>query len=335
MTDGIAPAVKLPGGAQFVRGVAAGTTIAILATIPADGRQLSLFEINTSSLQIRQVRLGFPEAGEWAGLASDGAGNFWAGAGDKLQRVDASGAASVVLTLPPASHPLAPGLGAPQPPPGTGALENGDITTIAVSSRDRVLVGRLGHTEITILDTRSGQFSVEVLPAGIGDVAQLVPAPGGRAVFTVNHSASTAGTLHDKVGLIGDDGAVETLPIPAASLAANRGHLLIGGRSLLLVDGRGASVGQVAASTVGLDITSVALRLDDVTVVRPANSHRADLLDASGNRIREVTYQVPYLRVSDGTVMPYTAPWAFVVVDASNVTWFGLKGYSGVFKLSP
>ena len=322
VTSGSPPLAKLPDGAQPIRAVAAGPNVIVLAD-PASSTKLTLYTV-TPSGAVTARALPIEGGGLWAGLARDDEGTIWVGALSSVLALAPDGTTRRIDLPQPAALLPAPYAG-PQTP--FGPIESGQITALGVLG-ERVYVGRAGAPELTSIDRNSGAVMRIELPAGTGDVSDIVPGVGGELLFTVNHSARTPGVLNDTLGHITGSGAVRVDARPVRSVGSNGQRISVGSAELSLEEPGRTPLARTAGTSYDLSI--VALRSDDTTAVRVAGDHALALIK-NGAELKRSVYQVPIGKDRANIARPYNGRLAFLVPLPDGL-YFALQGLPNVYR---
>jgi hypothetical protein len=104
----------------------------------------------------------------------------------------------------------------------------------------------------------------------------------------------------------------------------------VGGSGVALTNGAGATI---RPETIGtLDVSQLALTRTDLTLVRANGTHEVVSIDAAGHEVARQAYQVPILPRRSGFA-PYTARWAFALIDANDAVWFAQEGRPEVYRV--
>ncbi len=302
-SDGVAVLVQKPG-----------SVVLTLMHVALDG-------------SVRQAALPVEGAGLWAAIATSEDGQTWIGAQDKLLRIDAAGSQSV-FALPAPAYPLTGPVAGPSSP--MGPIETGQITALAALD-GAVYVGRAGQAELTRFDVSSRSFDQIALPGGTGDVASLVVSGPHQLAFTVNRSGTVPGRLNDVLGFVDTrTGAIAAVPRPARAIAANGSELAVSSAGVGLFDSSGRALRDETRGT--FDLSSLALTQTGVTKLRASGTHEIVSLDRSGRELARQVYRVPILPRRTG-VVPYTARWAFALVDRAGALWFAAQGRPEIYRV--
>jgi len=323
VTAGAPPLAKLPDGAQPIRAVADGANVIVLAR-PSSSTKVTLYTV-TPRGAVSARALPIENGGQWAGLTRSEDGTIWVGALSSVLALARDGTTRR-FDLPQPEALLAPPFAGPMTP--TGPIETGQITALGILG-DLVYVGRVGAPELTTIDRGSGAIAKIALPAGTGDVSDIIPGVGAELLFTVNHSARIPGVLNDTLGHITGAGAVRADARAVQSVGSNGQRISVGAADLSLEEpGRGTPLARSAGKSY--DLSLLAMRSDDTTAVRVAGDHALALVK-NGSELKRSVYQVPIGTDRAGKPRPYIGRLAFLV-RLPDGFYFALQGLPNVYR---
>jgi len=319
----------LPDMAQPLRAVFTNSLLMVLASSPTDAH-LSLYEFDPRTRRSRSVPLAVDSAGLRAGLGVDDAGTVWVGVRDRLLRIDPSGHIESFAT-PPVIAQLPERLLQPQPS-GAPNGARGFVTSLGIVG-DRIALGRAESAELLVFDRTTRHFQQWMLPAGTGDIGELVVGPNEKVTFSIERSGIAAGVLNDRIGIADPKtGVIKTLDVPSRGLSASGGFVAAAGASLRVFNEDLQEV-RPAAPANTYDARHVALRIDGSLAVRVNASHELAIIDVRGRETRRIEYAVPLVALSAGPNQPYNAPLAFLTTARDDSIWFALLGRPEIYQL--
>lgn len=330
-TDGVPPVAVLPHQGQPIAAVPSGDRIVLLAR-PTGTTEIVAYTLDASGKLAGERPTGLRARGFRVGLTNAPDGTIWAGVGATLARLLPNGT-SGLIRVPPAQHPLPLSVRGPGPA-GLGPVDDGQITSLAVTPGGVLLIGRAGYAEITRFSPASATFDTVTFPPEIGDVEQF-SVDGSQIVFTVNHSASQLGSLYDVLGAYEvDSGRVSGFPFRARTVSVSAGRIALAG-----IDGltfiEGSALRRVRTQDE-YDESRVALRRDGIAVLRAAGpKNQVAFVDPSGREVRREIYQVAVVASPLGGTVPYASTFVFSVVTADGALWFGLYGSRDIYRFAP
>jgi len=319
-STGTAPALTLPDDALTLRAAFRDGRLYVLARIRLE-QNLSLFVIEGRTARVlSKTRLPLEEGGQWTGLAVDEDGTAWAASRSSIVRVARQRITE--LTPPPAQGRV----GGPPSPGGLPPIEDGQITAVAIA-QGRVLFGRAGFAEVTVLDPATLAFTRIATPS---DVRDLAPVSGGAILTT---GRGQGGTPSGTVALV-DVGAslVRALPLAANGIASNGSRFVAATpTAMALLDRSGVGLSTGPAS--GYDLDRLALTSGDLVIARVGGVQpQVAVIEPSGRESRRFTYSTVLDKKGDAMV-PFASRFSFVVIGDRDEAWFGLVGRPDVYRL--